>query len=94
MSIKETLDKLDEKFLTNPRSKMSYLSGDEKRELVKFVEEEIKLAMKEIRNIDLATDMKTISDVGKLNYKAEAFGYAQAWMCKKINSNISKYFEV
>jgi len=45
--LKETLDKLDEKFLTNPRSKMCYLSGDEKRELVKFVEEEIKLAREE-----------------------------------------------
>lgn len=45
--LKETLDRLDEKFLTNPRSKMSYLNGDEKRELVKFVEEEIKLAREE-----------------------------------------------
>lgn len=45
--ISETLDRLDEKFLTNPRSKMSYLNGDEKRELVKFVEEEIKLAREE-----------------------------------------------
>lgn len=46
--LSETLDKLDEKFLTNPRSRMSYLSGDEKRELVKFVEEEIKLSQEEV----------------------------------------------
>ena len=88
MSIKETLERLDEKFLTNPRSKMSYLSGDEKRELVKFVEEEIKLATEEI--------VPKKPERYKWDYK-EGVGElkdAEEEIINKIKLNISKYFEV
>jgi len=84
MSIKETLERLDEKFLTNPRSRMCYLSGYEKRELVKFVEEEIKLAMEEVK-----LEHKTFPEIESDDFDK---GYNKA--VENFNSNISKYFEV
>lgn len=106
--LKETLERFDEKFvqITYPFLGGMRLfwntTPDEKRidemqkidEIKQFIIEEIKLAMEEVRNIELATDIKTVAEIGKLNNKAETFGYAQAWMCKKLDKNISKYFEV
>ena len=81
MSIKETLERFDEKFLTNPKSRMCYLSGDEKRELVKFVEEEIKQTIKEIVP-EKAPDSE------------ECFGNGFNYAIDQFNLNVNKYFEV
>ncbi len=53
MTKEEILKELDEQFLTNPKKKISLISGDEKRELSAFITKKIHQVLKEMRPDEL-----------------------------------------
>lgn len=48
--LKQILEELDEQFLTNPKYKISLASGDEKRDLLRFVSQKIKEVLESSRD--------------------------------------------
>jgi 5-methylthioribose kinase len=95
MSIKETLERFDEKFVDKQRGTVDLLkdempNGDFLRAdyIKQFITEEIKLAreeiFREVLSIELSADTKTIKTIDDLKTKYEAFGYGQGWIMKKV----------
>ena len=82
--IKDIIDELDNKFLTNPEKKISYISGDEKRELIEFITEELKQAMESIK-----LKHKTFPE-----RESDEFDAGYNFAIDQINDNINKFFEV
>lgn len=89
MSIKETLERFREKFKSKTCDCDSICEIHKIEEYEQFITEEIKLAMEEI--IPKKYVSKEAKFVDVILY-GEPKGYNKA--IKKINSNISKYFEV
>lgn len=89
MSIKETLERFDEKFDTMP----VFFERVPPEAIKQFITEEIKLAMEEVKNIELAVDYQTIKDIGNMDSYV-AFGFGQGYVAEKLDKNISKYFEI
>ena len=82
--IKDIIDELDNKFLTNPEKKISYIGGNEKRELIKFITEELKQAMESIK-----LKHKTFPE-----RESDEFDAGYNFAIDQINDNINKFFEV
>jgi hypothetical protein len=86
MSVKETLDKFDKKFVDKKYGGLKSIDDDGK--IKQFIIEEIKLAreeiFREVLSIELSADTKTIKTIDDLKTKYEAFGYGQGWIMKKV----------
>ena len=72
--IKDIIDELDNKFLTNPEKKISYISGDEKRELIEFITEEL----------------KKVYEQGRKDMKEEILSKLEEYFDNKIKQIIEK----
>ncbi len=65
-----------------------------KEDIKQFIQEEIKRALEEVADIDLALDVKTFETLGSnISNKEEAFGFGQAFVCTKLRKNIDNYLK-